>query len=655
MANIKNTISSACLVAQGFKYQSARQYLKLKNKHENPEQLKTIMRMVPFNTAFDKMLNDILSAGMVLKERSECFAAPYALVVEQEGNRQLCPLPDETSGTVTADAASLLALLREKSALLIRGCKNAYPVVPCVWRYADGRYYADGAEVSKEKLQAMAQQLPEDMLISAYTEPAAGYGCTWPVLHLLLVKTESGEFVTAREYIADVEDFAGAEGFAPGADDVRVAAAREFADYVSRKFYELPYLHFTMLLSEDGFTLMQLDTGRDLAYFGHLPEKVTQMVERMAQQRPALTMEQRKEQAYKYYTSWQAKQKGFVDFMYRNWLRGLKADNELTCTTQEEKRWAHERGFYSYHIKQYNLTEENYRDILSDYDYKRLRPLNCRYHKWLWDKLMAYFVLSPFREHLPIYYYRIVPDNGKNVVIPYDPCEEDCTAADVVALLRRVGKLAVKPAVGSHGEGFYKMTFDGECFRANDEVMSAQALETLFEELESTYIISEYIEMHSELKKIYDKVACTIRVMTIRQGEWPYIKDAYFRIGTSFTGNTDNLGSGGVAAPVDAVTGRFGKAQLLVNHEFKTCNYHPDTGARVEGQLPNWDMVRATIGQICDYLAPLEYLGFDIVITDDGFKILEINTHQDLHKYVDYPREVKDYFKGKLQLRDQGR
>ena len=61
--------------------------------------------------------------------------------------------------------------------------------------------------------------------------------------------------------------------------------------------------------------------------------------------------------------------------------------------------------------------------------------------------------------------------------------------------------------------------------------------------LTSTYIVSEYIEMHHALQRIYDKVACTVRVMTIRDGAPSPIKNAYFRIGTSFTGNTDNLGS----------------------------------------------------------------------------------------------------------------
>lgn len=650
MANLRKTISLACLVLQGFKYQSAKQYLRLKKCHPHPQQLRTLMGMLPFNNAYDKLTNDILSTQMVLPERSGCFATPYALIMDLDGQRRLCTLPTSPAG-LTGETDSLIALLRDKGALLVRDAANQYPLRFQVWRYEAERYTVDGEERSAQAMCRAVEALPSGTLFCEYMAPAAGFGCDWPVLHLLLVKTESGAFTEAKAYIADVTAVDGTPCAPLPAEDARVASCRALADYVSRKFRELPYLHLSLLLGADGFVLLQLDTGRDLAYDRALPAEVTQLLERMAQSRPPQTWRDRRERAYKYVTSWLAGRKGFVDFMYRNWLRGLREDNRLRCTTRREKRWAHRRGFYSYRIRQYRLTEENYRDILSDYDYKRLRPLNCRYHKWLWDKLMAYYVLSPFRELLPVYYYRLVPENGVLAVISYDP---DCLHSgidDVTALLRQKGKLALKPAVGSHGEGFYKLAFAGGTFFVNDEACSAEALRALLGGLRSTYIVSEYIEMHPDLRRIYDKVACTVRVMTIRDGAPSPVKNAYFRIGTSFTGHTDNLGSGGIAAPVELATGRFGNAELLSDHEFRPCPVHPDTGVPVEGTLPHWAQIRAGIERICAYLSPLEYLGFDIVITEDGFRILEINTHQDLHKYPYYPREVKDYFAAKLAQR----
>lgn len=59
--------------------------------------------------------------------------------------------------------------------------------------------------------------------------------------------------------------------------------------------------------------------------------------------------------------------------------------------------------------------------------------------------------------------------------------------------------------------------------------------------------------------------------------------------------------------------------------------------------MPHWQSLTDTICRISRALAPLEYLGYDVVVTADGFKILEVNLHQDLHKYPQYPADVKEY------------
>ncbi len=639
-----------CLVLQGFKYQTAKQYLKLRQNHQNPQQLKTAMHLLPFNSAFDKMLNDILSTEMVLQERSDCFATPYALIMELDGEKKICWLP-AISDEITQEAESLIALLRNKGALFVRDSKNMYPLRMQVWRYTGDCFYIDDVPMSEQAIHQSIEALPSDTLFCEYLSPASDRVYQHPLLHLVMVKTESDSFAEVPAYMTDISDMDITRGYDVPKNDPRVADARAFANYVCRKFRELPYIHLTFLFTESGFILMQFDTGRDLVYCRHLPPEVTELLNRIKKSRSALTWRQKKDQIYKYITSWQAKRKGFVDFMYRNWLRGLKDDRKHSHTNRREKRWAHRRGFYSYRIKQYHLNEENYRDILSDYDYKKLRPLNCRYHKWLWNKLMVNFVLWPFCKYMPIYYYRLIPENGKISIIPYDPTCENCSFHDIIELLKCKGKLALKPAVGSHGEGFYQLAFSEGRFFVNGKERSVEEIKNLIIDLKAACIVSEYIEMHHDLKRIYDRVACTIRVMTIQNSASSPIKNAYLRIGTSFTGNTDNLGSGGIAVPIDLETGHFEKAELLKGHEFVPCALHPDTNAPIQGYIPYWNDIKEKIREICSYLSPLEYLGFDVVVTEDNFKILEINTHQDLHKYTSYPQEVKDYFADKMARR----
>jgi hypothetical protein len=55
---------------------------------------------------------------------------------------------------------------------------------------------------------------------------------------------------------------------------------------------------------------------------------------------------------------------------------------------------------------------------------------------------------------------------------------------------------------------------------------------------------------------------------------------------------------------------------------------HPDTNAewRTLG-LPNWETVHKKIGAVCQHVSSLDYLGLDIIITEDGMKLCEINSH----------------------------
>ena len=78
---------------------------------------------------------------------------------------------------------------------------------------------------------------------------------------------------------------------------------------------------------------------------------------------------------------------------------------------------------------------------------------------------------------------------------------------------------------------------------------------------------------------------------------------------------------------------------------------HPDTGVKIEGIVPNWDYMCKGVVNICKFMPELEYLGFDIAITDDGFKIIEINIHQDLHKVAEHTPEFRQFYQDKMKLK----
>ena len=431
-------------------------------------------------------------------------------------------------------------------------------------------------------------------------------------------------------------------------------SALNIVNTVRLEFAEAEYFDFSFLVLKNEAYLLKIDTDVSVEYLQICAEEIIYALKKRSEIYKKTSLGEKAEIIKKYLFAYYAKKKGFVDFMYKNWRNGLKDDRKTYKASYTDRKWAHKKGFYSYRIEQYGITKDNYKEFLSDYDYKRLRPLNGQYQKWLWDKITTYFIMKPFKEYIPEYYYRIIHTEYGNLIITFDEIDS-CkrkSFEDIAELIKLKKKLVLKLAVGSHGKGFYKLEYDADnkIYYVNNERKKEEDIRDIIETLEYDYILTEYIEMHRDLKKIYSNVACTIRVMTINDGSSKdCVKYAFYRIGTSKTGHTDNLDSGGLVAKVDVKTGRYYGAELLRNHVFYPCTAHPDTGTEINGVLPFWQQIKEEISNICAYLSQLEYLGFDVVITDIGFKILEINTHQDMHKFYEYPDDVKEYFFKKLK------
>lgn len=77
----------------------------------------------------------------------------------------------------------------------------------------------------------------------------------------------------------------------------------------------------------------------------------------------------------------------------------------------------------------------------------------------------------------------------------------------------------------------------------------------------------------------------------------------------------------------------------------------------LSGKIPNYDELKTSVLGIASLLNNVEYMGFDIGITDTGFKIMEINSHPGINTSQVfcpfYKNElVKDYFKNKICLVD---
>lgn len=338
--------------------------------------------------------------------------------------------------------------------------------------------------------------------------------------------------------------------------------------------------------------------------------------------------------------------------IYKWWYITVKDDlfskNGVSLAT---KRWAYKHGFLSYRLEQYGINKDNYKDFISDYDYRYLRHINNKYRVWLEDKITVKYICSDYNQFFPEYYYHISVRNGEKRVIPLMDCPPDCSDKfeDIFKLVKKVGVLACKPQRGSQGEGFYKFSYHDGKYYLNHKEASVEEITEILNNEESQYLITEYIQMHSTLKKIYDGSVNTLRIIVFKKdGKTPVIGNAYMRFGSSKTGAVDNMGAGGMFVQVDIDTGRFHNGKIITENSIVPCSNHPDTGALIEGYLPNWDIVKQGVIDLSYAMPQLEYLGFDVAISEDGMKLPEINRAPGYPKIEKFTPLTNDYLLYKL-------
>ncbi|MGO1768330.1 MAG: sugar-transfer associated ATP-grasp domain-containing protein [Microbacterium sp.] len=327
---------------------------------------------------------------------------------------------------------------------------------------------------------------------------------------------------------------------------------------------------------------------------------------------------------------------GLLPYQSVRWLGDIRRDllqrNGVPIRT---KLWAYRNGFLSYRVPQYEITPANRTQFISDFEYRWLRHINTRYKYWLEDKISIKYVAAEYNEFLPGYYYMTSTNGGRNHLIPMMDCPPGYEARfdEVLRLAREKGILALKPDEGSHGDGFYRLAHEDGGFTLNGVPATEDEVLAILRDPENRYLVTEFIRMHPRLAEIYPTSVNTIRMIVFkRDAATPELGTCYLRIGSEASGYVDNTAAGGLLARIDVASGRFGDAKVLENGRVVDSPCHPDTGVLIEGVIPNWELVKAQVLEMAASFSQLEYLGFDVAITEDGFKIPEIN------RFPDFPR-----------------
>lgn len=309
--------------------------------------------------------------------------------------------------------------------------------------------------------------------------------------------------------------------------------------------------------------------------------------------------------------------------------RELNEDWRTTNTSVRKRIWAYRRGFFAKTALAYGLDDSNYRDYENDFHYYRLHPLNGRFSMWIDDKLTIKYLLQPFDDYLPKYYFQL--RNGSVTKLMDCPKKLGPDVASVIRLLEQRKNLAMKPIAGSRGVGFLKLSSDRGKYRVNNGLVNVDELKAMLVKPQHR-IITEYLSSHWSHPTMYPEIPNTLRVMTIRRDKnIATIVGAHLKLGTSLSGLAAVVADGAILAGVDLGTGSVFAGRTWKDGAFVNLSVHPDTGLPLPKRVPYWHHITAKVKEIGHYVPQLKYMGFDVVIGDQGWKIIEVNSHPGLH------------------------
>lgn len=178
-------------------------------------------------------------------------------------------------------------------------------------------------------------------------------------------------------------------------------------------------------------------------------------------------------------------------------------------------------------------------------------------------------------------------------------------------------RFIVKPTFGNYGNGV--RIVDKSSF---SDVK--QMLDDLLDGYPESFTAEELIVQCDELASFHPSSVNTVRLTTVRMsnGDIYTIHRPFIRFGQGGR-CVDNGGNGGIIAAIDFETGIIkGAIDERMNHYV----VHPDTGKILLGyKIPQWEEAKAFVVQLAKVMPDLNYCGWDIALTDQGWVMVEAN------------------------------
>lgn len=174
----------------------------------------------------------------------------------------------------------------------------------------------------------------------------------------------------------------------------------------------------------------------------------------------------------------------------------------------------------------------------------------------------------------------------------------------------------------------------------NQQIISLRDIDQLATEKVngiSGYLIQEYIEAADEIKDFISSAPHSIRVFTLRNRKnLPpvncVVQYGYMRLGrVGLSSDHGSLGSLYCRIDIEHGTLSQGIIKNDTTKQFFFSNVSPDTSINIVGRkLPYWDELKALVIRAANQLPEINFVGWDIVLSDTGPHILEGNVGTDM-------------------------
>ena len=304
------------------------------------------------------------------------------------------------------------------------------------------------------------------------------------------------------------------------------------------------------------------------------------------------------------------------------------ANNQVT--SDEEKEWAFQRGFVSDKIRLFGLNDENWTDYISDLDfYNKDSYKNAWHSRWFDDKLSTWYMLYPFKDYMPVHYCYV--QNSNLLSLDEDPeLGPIDTYKKLISLVYKKRSIVFKACQGGHGAGFTQISAQGEIFYANKKAMSRETFINEYLPSLHNIIITDFIKPQESLAIITNGVTCVGRAVVVYCNGEAHITGANIRFASDSSENITDY-EGTIYLGINLENGSLFNPMIRKDNgctmAFVPCTYHPETGAGLNGKIEEWLNYISIFKNISLWFKSTPYLVIDFVPTDDGLKILEINSH----------------------------